>query len=62
MRDPAGGSSTLHRAGIPVGEPVVESFGSRVRDEVLTVEAFATLLEAKVVIEDWGSGCRAACT
>jgi len=30
----------------------VESFGSRVRDEVLAVEAFDSLLEAKTVIED----------
>ena len=32
--------------------PFVESFGSRVRDEVLVIEAFESLLEAKVVIED----------
>jgi len=31
----------------------VESFGSRVRDEVLAVEAFDSLLEARTVIEEW---------
>jgi len=43
----------LHRAGSPWENPFVESFGGRVRDEVLGVEAFATLLEAQVVVEDW---------
>lgn len=31
----------------------MESFGGRFRDEVLSIEAFDSLLEAKVVIEDW---------
>jgi hypothetical protein len=31
----------------------VESFASRVRDEVLSVEAFDSLHEAKIVIEEW---------
>jgi len=31
----------------------VESFGGKVRDEVLAVEAFDSLLEAKTVIEAW---------
>jgi putative transposase len=31
----------------------VESFGGKVRDDVLAVEAFDSLLEAKIVIEDW---------
>ena len=39
--------------GSPWQNPFVESFGSRVRDEVLAVEAFDSLLEAKTVIEDW---------
>jgi putative transposase len=39
--------------GSPWQNPFVESFGSRVRDEVLAVEAFDSLLEARVVIEDW---------
>ncbi len=39
--------------GSPWENPFVESFGGKVRDEVLAVEAFASLLEAKTVIEDW---------
>ncbi len=31
----------------------MESFGGKVRDEVLAIEAFDSLLEAKTVIEDW---------
>ena len=33
--------------------PFVESVGSRVRDEVLSVEAFDSVLEAQTVITDW---------
>ena len=29
------------------------SFGGRLRDELLAVEAFNTLLEARVLVEDW---------
>lgn len=43
----------LHVVDEHTQNPFVESFGSRVRDEVLAVEAFTTLLEAKVVIENW---------
>ena len=39
--------------GSPWQNPFVESFGSRVRDEVLSVEAFDSLLEAQTVIDDW---------
>jgi putative transposase len=39
--------------GSPWQNPFVESFGSRVRDEVLAVEAFDSLLEAKTVINHW---------
>jgi putative transposase len=39
--------------GSPWENPFVESFASRVRDEVLAVEAFDSLPEAKIVIEDW---------
>jgi putative transposase len=39
--------------GSPWQNPFVESFGSRARDEVLAVEAFGSLLEAKTVIEEW---------
>ncbi len=39
--------------GSPWQNPYVESFGSRVRDELLSVELFSCLTEAKVLIEDW---------
>ena len=39
--------------GSPWQNPYVESFGSRVRDEVLSVEAFDSVLEAQTVINDW---------
>ena len=31
----------------------MESFGGRLRDELLAVEAFSSLLEARVLVEDW---------
>lgn len=39
--------------GSPWQNPFVESFNSRVRDELLTVELFSCLAEAKVMVEDW---------
>ena len=36
-----------------MAEPYVESFGGRVRDELLAVELFSCLTEARVLIEDW---------
>lgn len=39
--------------GSPWQNPFVESFHSRVRDELLDVEEFSCLTEAKVVIGDW---------
>ena len=39
--------------GAPWQNPYVESFGGRLRDELLAVEAFNTLLEARVLVEDW---------
>jgi putative transposase len=39
--------------GSPWQNPYVESFGSRVRDELLGVELFSSLAEAKVMVEDW---------
>ena len=39
--------------GAPWQNPYVESFHSRVRDELLDVEELSCLAEAKVVIEDW---------
>ena len=43
--------------GSPWQNPVVESFGSRVRDEVLSVEAFDSVLEAQTVITDRRKRC-----
>jgi len=49
-----GGSGASYiEPGSPWENPFVESFGGKVRDEVLAVEAFDSLLEAKTVIEDW---------
>ena len=39
--------------GSPWQNPFVESFHSRVRDELLDVEEFSRIAEAKVVISDW---------
>lgn len=39
--------------GSPWQNPYVESFGSRIRDELLGVELFSCLAEAQVLIEDW---------
>jgi putative transposase len=39
--------------GAPWQNPFVESFHARVRDELLDVEEFSCLAEARVVIEDW---------
>jgi putative transposase len=39
--------------GSPWQNPFVESFGSRLRDELLAVELFSCLAEAQVLVEDW---------
>ena len=39
--------------GSPWQNPWVESYGSRVRDELLAIEQFDTLLEAQVLVADW---------
>ncbi len=39
--------------GSPWQNPFVESFGSRVRDKLLSVELFSCLAEAQVVIVYW---------
>jgi putative transposase len=39
--------------GSPWQNPYVESFGGRIRDELLAVELFSCLTEARVLIEDW---------
>ena len=49
----AGTSTAYIDPGSPWQNPYVESFHSRVRDELLDVEAFSCLTEAQVLIEDW---------
>jgi putative transposase len=49
----AGAGTSYIEPGSPWENPWVESFGSRIRDELLKVEQFDTLLEAKTVIGDW---------
>jgi len=39
--------------GSPWQNPFIESFNGRTRDEVLDVELFQTLAEAKVILADW---------
>ena len=39
--------------GSPWQNPWVESFGSRMRGELLAIEQFDTLLEARVLVGDW---------
>jgi putative transposase len=39
--------------GSPWENPYVESFNGRVRDELLNIEEFGSLLEARVVVETW---------
>ena len=39
--------------GSPWQNPWVESYSSRMRDELLAIEQFDTLLEAQVLVEDW---------
>jgi transposase InsO family protein len=48
-----GAGRSFIEPGSPWQNPFVESFGSRVRDEVLSVEAFDSVLEAQTVITDW---------
>ncbi|MEJ7891608.1 MAG: IS3 family transposase [Solirubrobacteraceae bacterium] len=49
----AGTATSYIDPGAPWQNPFVESFHSRVRDELLNLELFACLAEAEVVIEDW---------
>jgi putative transposase len=48
-----GAGTSYIEPGSPWQNPYVESFGGRLRDELLSVEAFTTLLEAQVLVEDW---------
>ncbi len=49
----AGTRTSFIEPGSPWENPFVESFNSRARDELFNVEEFATLLEARVVVEAW---------
>jgi putative transposase len=39
--------------GSPWQNPWVESYGSRVREELLSIEQFDSLLDARVLVDDW---------
>ena len=46
-------ASAYIEPGSPWQNPYVESFNSRVRDELLAIELFSCLAEAKVLVADW---------
>ena len=46
-------ASAYIEPGSPWQNPFVESFNSRLRDELLNVEVFTCLAEAKVLATDW---------
>jgi putative transposase len=48
-----GAGTSYIEPGSPWQNPYVESFGGRLRDELLAVEAFNSLLEARVLVQDW---------
>ena len=49
-----GGSGTAYiDPGAPWQNPWVESYGSRMRDELLGINTFDSLLEAQVLVADW---------
>ncbi len=53
----AGSTATAYiDPGSPWQNAWVESFNARLRDEVLDVEEFATLAEAKLLASDWREG------
>lgn len=49
----SGAGSSYIDPGSPWQNPWVESYGSRMRDELLSIEQFDTLLEAQVLVGDW---------
>jgi putative transposase len=49
----SGAQTAFIEPGAPWQNPFVESFHARVRDELLNLEQFACLAEARVVIADW---------
>jgi putative transposase len=49
-----GGCGTGYiKPGSPSENPWVESYGSRMRDKLLAIVQFDTLLEAQVLVADW---------
>ena len=51
---PRVGTNTLYiEPGSPWENPFIESFNGKLRDELLNVEAFDTVLEARVLAEDF---------
>lgn len=48
-----GTNTSYIEPGSPWENPFVESFNGRVRDELLNIEEFGSLLEAQVLIEAW---------
>ena len=49
-----GGAGTSYiDPGSPWQNPWVESYASRMRDELLAIEQFDTILEAEVLVADW---------
>ena len=56
-----GADSAYIEPGSPWQNPYVESFGSRIRDELLGVELFETLIEAKVMVADWREDYNGLC-
>jgi putative transposase len=49
----AGCGTSYIEPGTPWENPWVESYGSRIRDKLLAIELFDTLLEAQVLVADW---------
>jgi putative transposase len=49
----AGTETAYIEPGSPWENPFVESSNGRLRDELLNIEEFACITEAKVIIEDW---------
>ena len=49
----AGTKTAYIEPGSPWENPFVESFNGRLRDELLNIEEFGSLTEAKLIIEDW---------
>jgi putative transposase len=51
----SGSGSVYIEPGSPWENPFIESFNGKLRDELLNIEAFETLLEAQVLAEDFRS-------